>query len=82
MTKKPTTAPEQKPEGIGAKVLAFRNYLELSRAELRKVTWPTAKETRSTSLVVLAFVIVMAIFLGVVDLGLSKIISFLLAIRW
>jgi preprotein translocase subunit SecE len=43
------------------------------------VTWPTVKETRTTSLVVLAFVVVMAIFLGVVDLGLSKLISFILA---
>jgi len=77
MTKKPTTAQEEKSEGIVAK--AIRNYLELSKTELRKVTWPTVKETRTTSLVVLAFVVVMAIFLGVVDLGLSKLISFILA---
>ena len=81
MTKKPMTAQEQSkaPSGIIAKVLAFKNYLELSRVELRKVTWPSAKETRTTSLAVLAFVVVMAIFLGVVDLGLSKLISFILA---
>ena len=78
MTKKPTTAQEEKSEGIVAKAKAFRNYLELSKTELRKVTWPTVKETRTTSLV-LAFVVVMAIFLGVVDLGLSKLISFILA---
>ena len=71
MTKKPTTAQEEKSEGIVAKAKAFRNYLELSKTELRKVTWPTVKETRTTSLVVLAFVVVMAIFLGVVDLVLS-----------
>lgn len=78
MTKKSATAQEQNPEGLANKALQFKSYLELSRAELRKVTWPSAKETRSTSLVVLAFVIVMAIFLGVVDLGLSKLISFIL----
>ena len=72
MTKKPTTAQEEKSEGIVAKAKAFRT-------ELRKVTWHTVKETRTTSLVVLAFVVVMAIFLGVVDLGLSKLISFILA---
>ena len=82
MTKKPTTAQEEKSEGIVAKAKAFRNYLELSKTELRKVTWPTVKETRTTSLVVLAFVVVMAIFLGVVDLGLSKLISFILAAYW
>ena len=51
MTKKPTTAQEEKSEGIVAKAKAFRNYLELSKTELRKVTWPTVKETRTTSLV-------------------------------
>lgn len=79
MTKKPTTAQDENPEGLVAKAKEFKNYLELSKAEIRKVTWPTAKETRTTSLVVLAFVVVMAIFLGVVDLGLSKLISFILA---
>ena len=43
MTKKPTTAQEEKSEGIVAKAKAFRNYLELSKTELRKVTWPTVK---------------------------------------
>lgn len=79
MTKKPMTAQEQKPSGLVAKVMEFKSYLELSRAELRKVTWPTVKETRTTSMVVLAFVVVMAIFLGLVDLGLSKLVAALLA---
>lgn len=79
MTKKPTTAHEKAPEGVMAKVSEFREYLDLSKAELRKVTWPTLKETRATSLVVLGFVVVMAIFLGLVDLGLSKLIATILA---
>ena len=44
MTKKPTTAQDEKSEGLTAKVKDFKNYLELSRTELRKVTWPTAKD--------------------------------------
>lgn len=78
MAKKTAPVQEQK-SGLGARALEFKNYLELSRAELRKVTWPTLKETRATSVVVLAFVVVMAIFLGVVDLGLSKLVSLLLS---
>ena len=62
-----------------AKVKEFKSYLELSRTEIRKVTWPTVQETRKTSLVVLVFVVLMAFFLGVVDLGLSRLISFILA---
>ena len=42
-----------------------------------KVTWPTLRETRATSVAVLAFVVAMALFLGVVDLGLSKLVSLL-----
>ncbi len=81
MAKKPMTAQEQAkaPVGFIAKITAFRNYLELSRVEFRKVTWPSAKETRTTSLAVLAFVVAMAIFLGLVDLGLSELISLILA---
>ena len=79
MTKKPATAHDKAPEGVMGKAEEFKSYLELSRAELRKVTWPTLKETRATSLVVLGFVVVMAIFLGLVDLGLSKIIASILA---
>ena len=79
MTKKPTTAQEEKSEGIVAKAKAFRNYLELSKTELRKVTWPTVKETRKATFAVLGFVAVMAIVLGLVDLGLSAIIKSILS---
>ncbi len=79
MAKKTPVAQEQQKDGLVARIVQFKSYLELSRAELRKVTWPTFKETRATSLVVLAFVIAMSIFLGVVDLGLSKLVSFLLS---
>lgn len=72
------TAPVQEQmSGLVARVMEFKNYLELSRAELRKVTWPTLRETRATSVAVLAFVVAMALFLGVVDLGLSKLVSLL-----
>jgi len=35
--------------------------------ELRKVTWPTRKETQAATLVVIVTVIVAAIFLGLFD---------------
>ncbi len=54
-------------------------YVEASRAELRKVTWPTLKETRKATLVVLGFVAVMAVILGLIDLGLSSLIKALLS---
>ena len=65
--------------GISARIQAFKEYLVLSRAELRKVSWPTWKETRATTLVVLGFVVVMAILLGLVDLVLSSAVRFILS---
>lgn len=83
MTKKQTTTQGEGEKGFFAgavaKVRTFREYLELSRTELRKVTWPTLKETKATSFVVLGFIVVMALFLGLVDLGLSKIVALILA---
>lgn len=57
----------------------FFEYVEASRAELRKVTWPTLKETRKATLAVLGFVAIMAIILGLIDLGLSNLIKTILS---
>ncbi len=57
----------------------FTQYVEASRAELRKVTWPTLKETRKAPLAVLGFVAVMAIVLGLIDLGLSSLVKVILS---
>ena len=45
----------------------FYAYTQDSVAETRKVVWPTRKETLQTTGVVIAFVMVMAMFLWVVD---------------
>ena len=74
-----TPARSSQEGGSKSRFAAFRDYLVLSRAELRKVSWPTWKETRATTLVVLGFVAVMAVLLGVVDLVLAGIIGFILS---
>jgi len=47
--------------------------------ELSKVTWPTRKDTIASTSVVLVIVILIAAFLGIVDLGLSKLMRLLLS---
>ncbi len=42
-----------------------------ARTELRKVIWPTRKETTDTTLFVLVMVIVLAILLWLIDMGLD-----------
>lgn len=41
--------------------------------ELKKVTWPTAKEVRSATIVVIVMAIISAIILGLFDLVWSKL---------
>lgn len=46
--------------------------------ELKRVTWPSRKQTISSTGVVLALVILVSIFLGVVDFVLSRLVRFLI----
>jgi preprotein translocase subunit SecE len=50
----------------------FAEYAKAARQELRKVVWPTNRETMQVTLVVVALVVVVALFLWVVDWGLQK----------
>jgi len=65
----------------GAAVAAFtatgREFLAFSReslVEVKKVVWPTRKETMQTAAAVLAFVVVMAVFLWVSDKTLEWVL--------
>ena len=49
------------------------NYLKQVVAELRKVIWPNRKEMVSYTSVVLVFLAFMVALIGVVDLGLAKL---------
>jgi preprotein translocase subunit SecE len=46
---------------------AIIKYLKETRAELRKVTWPTWEETKNLTLIIVATTVVMALFLGILD---------------
>jgi len=43
--------------------------------EIKKVHWPTRKETYAATLVVIVVVVLVSIYLAVVDLGLTKLIK-------
>ncbi len=53
-------------------------FLQLVKAELQKVTWPTRKETYGSTMVVIVLVLLVAVFLWVVDSALSTTIKALL----
>ncbi|MGA2330328.1 MAG: preprotein translocase subunit SecE [Syntrophales bacterium] len=60
---------------IAEKILRF---LKEAKIELKKVTWPTPRQTLASTSVVIIVVIIVSIFLGIVDLGLAKAIRMVL----
>lgn len=50
-------------------------FLRECKIELKKVKWPTKKELISVTSVVIILVLAFALFLGLVDFGLIKIIK-------
>lgn len=64
---------------VQGKFEEFKEFFELSKVEVKKVTWPTRRETVTTSVAVLILVVVMSLFLGIVDLGLSKLMQMVLS---
>jgi preprotein translocase subunit SecE len=60
---------------IASKVIRF---LKEAKIELRKVTWPTPRQTLASTSVVIIVVIIVSIFLGIVDFGLAKAIRLVL----
>ncbi|BBA71294.1 preprotein translocase subunit SecE [Geobacter sulfurreducens] len=55
-----------------------KEFLTEVKAELGKVTWPTRKETVSTTWVVVAIVLLISIYLGVCDVVLAKLMRIIL----
>jgi preprotein translocase subunit SecE len=53
-------------------------FLREVKIELKKVTWPSRKETLASTGVVIIIVMIISAFLGLVDLGLSNLIRFVL----
>ena len=47
-------------------------------AEFKKVTWPTRQAVTNSTTVVIVVVFVIAIFLGAVDIGLSRVVGLIL----
>jgi len=53
-------------------------FLREVKIELKKVTWPSRKQTMGSTVVVIVLVLIISLFLGVVDIGLSKLVQTIL----
>ncbi len=64
-----------KKEGILSKIDRF---FKEAKTELTKVKWPTQKELIASTIAVIIICLVFAFFLGVVDIGIVKILKFII----
>ena len=73
---KPVAKPVKKEadSGIRRYVDVSLQFLREVRVELKKVTWPSRKQTVGSTAVVLVLVLLVSVFLGIVDFGLSNLI--------
>ena len=53
------------------------HFIQGSRVEIRKVVWPTKQETTQTAIAVFVFTLVMMLFFWVLDLGLLRLVGYL-----
>ena len=56
-----------------------KQFLNEVRVELKKIAWPQRKETMASTVVVIVMVMIIATFLGIVDVVLSKAVKFILS---
>jgi preprotein translocase subunit SecE len=73
-----TMAERQPPGKMRRWVDQSIQFLREVKVELKKVTWPSRKQTVGSTVVVIVLVLVISLFLGVVDIGLSSLIRVVL----
>ena len=72
--KKLSSGGGHKPGKLGDFLNRGIDFLREVKVELKKVTWPTRKQTVGSTVVMIILVIIISFFLGAVDIGLSSII--------
>jgi preprotein translocase subunit SecE len=72
---RPEKAGQPKADNVFVRTTEFFREVKV---ELKKVVWPTRKQTTGTTVVVVIFVFIVAVFLGVFDYSLSKLVQVVL----
>jgi len=61
-----------------AAVARVREFSQEVLAEFRKVTWPSRQELINSTVVVIVVTVVLAVFLGAVDIVLARAVEWIL----
>jgi preprotein translocase subunit SecE len=74
--KKPQAMPAPAPATTPADNVFTRavQFLREVKIELKKVTWPTRKQTLGSTAVVIVLVMIISVFLGLVDVSLGNLV--------
>ena len=75
--RRPAAGPKV-PGRVGQWVDQAVQFLREVKIELKKVAWPSRKQTIGSTVVVIILVMVVSLFLGVVDVGLSSLVRVVL----
>ncbi len=55
-------------------ITSSAQFLREVKIELKKVAWPSRKQTIGSTVVVIALIVLISLFLGSIDIGLSSLI--------
>ena len=56
----------------------FTNFITQVKVEMQKVSWSTKDELIGSTAVVIASTLLLAVFIGAVDIVLSRVIAFII----
>lgn len=74
-TEKPVkSTKEKKAKNSGGFVKFFRDL----KGEFKKIVWPSKKQIINNTIVVIAAILVVGVFIWLVDLGLAKLVQLFL----
>ena len=68
-------APLRGQDGDMGFLTRAREFIQEVLAEFRKVNWPTRQELANSTTIVLVVTVVLAFFLGMVDIGLARVVE-------
>jgi preprotein translocase subunit SecE len=69
---------EEMKEKVKIIIQKVTQFLKEAKVELKKVVWPTPKQTVASTAVVIIIVFIVSIYLGIIDFALAKLVKFVL----
>jgi len=65
-------------EKVKVTIQKITQFLKDAKMELKKVTWPTPKQTLASTAVVIILVFIVSFILGIIDFALAKAVKLIL----